>query len=315
MPKEAIELKSTRVKTKVWRQQESVQRMWFIMIAVGPCLLGYLLFTLYPNLMSVWYAFLNWDGLSPAKFVGLDNFKHMFQDPFIGRAIYHNILLMIFAPGVTILFSLVIAYLLVNKGYKEAAIYKILFFVPNVLAIVVVTLLWAFIYDGSYGLLNGLLKTIGIDNQNFYWLGDKKTALWSLIPPMVWSGVGLYVIIFMNAMRSIPSSLYETAIIEGANHSVRLFKITLPLIMPIVRVSIIFLTLGVLKGFEMVLIMTNGGPAGSTDVIGLYIFKLAFGDSYRSYGYASAIGLVLFVVLVFAKLIIDKFVPSEGNEY
>ena len=148
---------------------------------------------------------------------------------------------------------------------------KILFFFPNVLSTVVVALLWAFIYDGSYGLLNGLLKFIGIDTGNFYWLGNENTALASIIPAWVWGGVGLYVIIFANAMLAIPKSLYEAAILEGAGHMSRLFKITMPLVTPIIRVSALFLIVGTMKGFEIILIMTNGGPFGSTDVIGLYV--------------------------------------------
>lgn len=317
MSKTAIGQSNSKIETNklTARNKEKLQKQIFLIVAIGPCLLGYLLFTLYPNFMSVFYSFLNWNGISEAKYVGVSNFVQMFQDRFVWRALYHNLLLMIFIPGSTILISLMLAYLLVNKNYRENAIYKILFFFPNVLAVVVVTLLWAFFYDGSYGLLNGVLNLFGVDNDQFYWLGNKQTALWSLIPPMVWGGVGLYIIIFMNAMRSIPASLYELAVIEGASHRVRLFKITLPLIMPIVRVSVIFLVLGVLKGFEFVLILTNGGPSGSTDVIGLYMFNLAFGDEYRNYGYASAIGMFLFVILVGAKLLIDRFVPQEGHEY
>ncbi|CAM3404102.1 carbohydrate ABC transporter permease [Marinicrinis lubricantis] len=300
---------------KWWFQKEKVQKRWFVILSVGPCLFGYLLFTLYPNLMSVYYAFLNWNGISEPEFVGFDNFVQLVNDPFVWRALYHNVLLMVIAPAVTVLISLFLAYLLVNKNYREARFYKILFFFPNVLAVVVVTLLWAFIYDGNFGLLNAVLKLVGIDNGGYYWLGSKETALWSLIPPIVWGGVGLYVIIFMNAMRSISPSLYESAILEGANHWTRLIRITLPLIMPIVRVAMLFLVLGVLKGFEMVLIMTNGGPSGSTDVIGLYMFNLAFGADYHNYGYASAIGMFLFVILVGAKLLIDKFLPNENIQY
>ena len=130
------------------------------------------------------------------------------------------------------------------------------------LSTVVVALLWAFIYDGSYGLLNGLLKFIGIDTGNFYWLGNENTALASIIPAWVWGGVGLYVIIFANAMLAIPKSLYEAAILEGAGHMSRLFKITMPLVTPIIRVSALFLIVGTMKGFEIILIMTNGAHSG-----------------------------------------------------
>ncbi|PYI57538.1 carbohydrate ABC transporter permease [Paenibacillus flagellatus] len=298
-----------------WTARAKVQKRVFVLLAVGPCLAGYLLFTLYPNLLSVYYAFLSWDGISEKKFVGFENFVYMIKDKFVWRALGHNALLMLTVPALTVLLSLCLAYLLIYKKYREASIYKVLFFFPNVLATVVVTLLWAFIYDGSYGLLNGLIRLLGIEIGEYYWLGEKSTALWALLPPMIWGGVGFYIVIFMNAMRSIPESLYESAVMEGASHWTRLFRITIPLISPVIYVSTLFLVLGVLKGFEMVLILTNGGPAGSTDVIGLYMFNLAFGADSHNYGYASAIGMLLFAILVVAKYIVDKYTKKDGYEY
>lgn len=295
---------------------EAKSKKWiFLFVAIVPPFGGYLLFTLLPNILSVYYALLDWDGFTDATFVGLSNFITAFGDKYVWRALTHNLIFMITVPLFVIIISLLLAYLITNKSYKENGFLKVLFFFPNVLSTVVVALLWAFIYDGSYGLLNGLLKFVGIKIGNFYWLGNESTALASIIPAWVWGGVGLYVIIFANAMLAIPKSLYEAAILEGAGHMTRLFKITMPLVTPIIRVSALFLVVGTLKGFEIILIMTNGGPFGSTDVIGLYMFNLAFGEEYRNYGYASAVGMILFLILVTAKLLIDKFVPNKGYEY
>lgn len=300
---------------KMGLDKASTQKWMFLALAIVPPFGGYLLFTLFPNLLSVYYALLDWDGLTEAEFVGLRNLTAALQDEYVWRALGHNVLFMVTVPVLVVLISLILAYLVTNKSYRENGFLKLLYFFPNVLSIVVVALLWAFIYDGTYGLLNGALRQIGIDIGNFYWLGSEKTAIWALIPPWVWGGVGLYVIIFVNAMTAIPKSLYESAIIEGAGHMTRLFRITLPLIMPVVRVSALFLVVGSLKTFELILIMTNGGPSGSTDVIGLYIFNLAFGKEYINYGYASAVGMILFVILVAAKLITDKLFPNRGVEY
>lgn len=312
---------STAVKTpqtpmqRLGLDKASTQKWIFLFIAIVPPFGGYLLFTLFPNILSIYYALLDWDGFTNAKFVGLANFITAFQDKYVWRALGHNLIFMITVPFFVILISLLLAYLITNKNYYENGFLKVLFFFPNVLSTVVVALLWAFIYDGSYGLLNGLLKFIGINIGNFYWLGNESTALASIIPAWVWGGVGLYVIIFANAMLAIPKSLYEAAILEGAGHMTRMFKITMPLVTPIIRVSALFLVVGTMKGFEIILIMTNGGPFGSTDVIGLYMFNLAFGEEYRNYGYASAVGMILFVILVTAKLLIDKFVPNKGYEF
>jgi len=300
---------------KLGLDKERTQKIIFLALAIIPPFGGYLLFTLYPNIMSVYYAFLDWDGMTAAKFVGFDNFAAAVNDRFVWRALRNNLILMIFVPILVIAISLLLAYLITHKSYKENKLLKVLFFFPNVLSTVVIALLWAFIYDGMYGLLNGMLKLVGINMNNFYWLGDERTALAAIIPAWVWGGVGLYVIIFANAMLAIPKSLYEAAVLEGAGHMQRLRMITVPLVMPVVRIGALFLILGTMKGFEMVLILTNGGPFGSTDVIGLYMFNLAFGNEYRNYGYASAIGMILFVILVSAKLLTDKFMPKNDIEF
>ncbi|NOU67377.1 ABC transporter permease subunit [Paenibacillus sp. LMG 31461] len=291
------------------------QKWLFVLLAIGPSYVGYLLFTLYPNIMSVYYSFLKWDGLSKPKFIWFDNFITMFQDYFFWRALYHNLLLMITIPPLIIIISLVLSYLLINKSFREAPMYKIIFFFPNVLSIVVITLLWVYIYDGSNGLLNGLLKIFGYDNNSYYWLSNPKTSIWLLVPPTIWGAMGFYIVIFINAMKGIPKTMYEAAILDGASHLTRLISITMPLISPIIKISFLFLFLGTFKGFEMILIMTNGGPAGSTEVIGLYMFTQAFSISGRNYGYASAIGLFIFVLLVLGKVLIDKFIPNTDVEY
>ncbi|GIP39088.1 binding-protein-dependent transport systems inner membrane component [Paenibacillus sp. J31TS4] len=309
------EIQSNRLPRKFSMDKANTQKYIFLALAIIPPFGGYLLFTLYPNILSVYYSFLDWDGITDKKFIGFNNFVTAFHDDFVWRALWHNLIFMIVVPVLVILISLVLGYLIANKNYKENKFLKVIFFFPNVLSTVVIALLWAFIYDGNYGLLNELFSLFGIDMGKYYWLGDERTALAAVIPPWVWGGVGLYVIIFVNSMLAIPKSLYEAAILEGAGHMTRLFKITMPLIFPVIRVSALFLVVGTLKGFEMVLILTNGGPYGQTDVLGLYMFNLAFGNEYRNYGYASAIGMILFVILVSAKLLMDKFFPNDKVEF
>lgn len=313
--RESAVLEKKSLSRSGWSKKANAQKWTFILLALVPAFGGYLLFTLYPNVLSVYYALLEWDGITDPKFVGLANFIRLFEDPYVWRALVHNLFFMAVIPPLVILIALFLAYLIVNKQYKGSGAFKVLFFFPNVLSTVVVALMWAFIYDGSFGLLNEGLRVIGIDVGQFYWLGESGTAIWAVVPPYVWAGVGFYLIIFINAMVTIPKSLYEAAILEGAGHMSRLFTITIPLIMPIVRVSLLFLVIGQLKGFEKILILTNGGPSGSTDVIGLYMFNIAFGSEYRNYGYASAIGMLLFVILITAKWAIDKWTGNKSVEF
>lgn len=304
-----------------WQQKDKFQKYMFIVLATAPAFGGYVLFTLYPNLLSVYYSLLDWNGISEPVFVGLKNYQRLIEDEYVWRALWHNVIFMATIPVSVIFISLILAYVLANKPYKFSPFFKVLFFFPNILSLVAVSLLWAFIYDGTFGLLNGALRLLGVNIGNYYWLGDKKVALWATIPPSVWGAVGFYFVIFLNAIGTIPKSLYESAILEGASHTRRLFSITIPLMMPMIRVSAIFLMLGVFKGFEHIMILTNGGPAGSTDVIGLYMFNYAFGSGSsfgggsHNYGYASAIGMMLFVLLVLAKLGIDRLTAKHPVEY
>ncbi|MFD0713776.1 carbohydrate ABC transporter permease [Paenibacillus sp. GCM10027626] len=306
---------------KVTRRNErrmrkaGTQKLIFLLLALAPTFGGYLLFNLYPNLMSAYYSLLYWDGLSPAEFVGLKNYTALLKDENVWRALSHNLFFVVTVPPLTLAISLLLAYLLAVKKYKESGFYKVLYFFPNVLSTVVVSLLWAFVYNGDYGLLNAMLRLFGIPVGNFYWLGDTKTAIWSLLPPYLWATVGFYNIILMNAIISIPKPLYEAAVLEGASHMTRLYKITIPLVMPVIRVSALFLVLGAFQSLESILVLTNGGPAGSTNVIGLYMFNIAFGDKYHNYGYAAAIGMFLFLILVVVKLMMDKWMGNKSYEY
>lgn len=311
----------TQVK-EPWYKKSSFQKKVFVCLALGPAYLVYVVMGLYPNLLSAYYSLFNWDGLTPKKFIGLKNYVDMIHDQFLWRDISHNLYIMAVVPVSIVLISLILAYLLVNKPFVENKAYKVIYFFPNVLSTVVIALLWAFIFDGTWGILNSVLRIIGIDVGNFYWLGNSNTALWAVMIPMIWHGVGFYVIIFMNAMRSIPDSLYESAVLDGANHMTRLFKITIPLIKSVISVAVLFTILGSIKGFEMIMVLTQGGPAGATEVVGYYMFSQAFasmsitGDSpVCRYGYASAIGMLLFVILVLAKVIIDRCFKSDSIQY
>ncbi len=303
-----------------WRAKKKTQKSIFLLLAIGPSLGGYLLFNLYPNFLSVYYSLLDWDGVGEKVFVGLDNFKRMFSDPYLGIGLRNNLIISIIVPFVVFSISLLLAYALTHKNFKENFIYRNIYFIPNVLSSVVVSLLFIFVYNGPYGMLNALLKVFGIDTGKFYWLGSEQTALGALIVAMIWGGVGTYLVIFMNAMNGIPKTIYESAILDGATNMQRLFKITIPLIWSTVKVSLLFYIVGLFKGYEFIKIMTDGGPGMSTYVVGLRMFNLAFGTkgggiATHDYGYASAIGMLLFVILITAKLLIDKFGKSESVEY
>lgn len=305
-----------------WLQKGKTKKNIFVLCVIGPVFASFLLFTLYPNIMSVYYSFFQWNGTSKPLYVGLDNFRMVLTDRYMWTALFHNFILILVVPICILMVSVFIADALVTRNFKEGKFYKVLYFFPNILSSVVIGLIWAFIYNGSFGLLNSALRLVGVNIGDFYWLGDKRFALIAVMLPLIWASVGFYLIIFMNAMSTIPKSLYESAILDGITKTQRLFKITLPLISGVMRVGIILMILNVFKGFDLIMVLTRGGPGGATDVIGLYMFNYAFASSTAggaagniNYGYASTIGLVLFVILVAFKIAVDKLDSKEVIEY
>ena len=297
------------------------QKWIFILAILLPYLGGYTLFTLYPNALSAYYSFFEWNGISEMKFVGLRNYVEMFRDPYVWRALGHNLWLVLIVPLATLFLSAILAYMIVYLKFRERNIHKVIYFLPNVISTVVIGLIWSFIYDGDYGILNGILSSVGLDVKGFYWLGETQTALGAVMAPMIWTGVGFYVIILMNAMTSIPPSMYEAASLDGASHAKRLTAITLPLIASVMRVSLIFLILNAIKTFELIFVLTNGGPEGATDVIGLYMYTTAFGSptsgraTNSMFGYSSAIGMFICVILVVVNIIVEKSGANDNIEY
>lgn len=294
--------------------KNNIQKTGFIGIIVVPSFLFYLIMGLYPNILSFYYSLFQWNGIGKKVFVGLFNYKEMIKDSLMWEALYHNFLLLLLVTIPVIFISLVLAYLLVDFDFKENKVYKVIYYFPNVLSVVIICLFWTFVYDGNNGLLNALLEIIGVDMHGFYWLGDERTALLSVAVTTIWGGVGFNTVIFMNAISTIPRSIYEAAYIEGITHIQKFYKITVPLILNVVKVAAIFVILGMFKGFESILILTGGGPSGSTNVIGNYMFTYAFGE-LASYGYASSVGNLLFVILVSLKLFVDKVLGKESLEY
>lgn len=292
----------------------------FLLAVVGPTFIGYSIFTLLPNLLSLYYSLLDWDGISNPVFVGFSNYIAMVKDKFLWITLYHNVIMVIFIPVFTILISVYLADLLVNRNLKGTNYYKVLFFFPNVLSIVVLGLIFTFVFDSQYGIIDAILKVLGIGPVQ--WLGNVNTALACVIAATVWIYISFYLVIIANAMSTIPKSLYESAILDGITNTQRLFKITIPLISPILQVCAILMITTVFKSFEFVMVLTRGGPGGATDIVGNYMFGYAFGSvtsgstsTSASFGYASTIGVLLTVILVSSKLLLDKVFNDEPVQY
>jgi len=272
----------------------------------------YGLFVLWPYGQAIYISLTNWNGFSRHQtFVGLRNFAKLMRDDLFRAGLTHNLIMLVVLPVVTIGLGLFFASMLnvdrAGRGIRGNSFYKFVYFLPQVLPIAVIGVLWQFVYTPRSGLLNALLGT------NRAWLGNPSTALAAVMVVMVWSAVGFYVVLFSAAMQSIPAEIYEAAALDGAGRWRTFFGLTLPLLRDTVRVGLIYVSIGALDGFALVQIMTvgPGGPDNSTEVIGLTLYRRAFSDG--QFGYASAIGVVM-LFLALGLAVILQYRPKSERE-
>jgi multiple sugar transport system permease protein len=274
--------------------QKGLRHTGWVAFFLLPSLVGLAIFTLVPILSSLGLTLFQWDLLTPPKFIGLDNFDHLFHDSTFWEALTHTLgfiagyipLVMVIALGVA---------LLLDRKLKGVAIFRTAFFIPVVSAWVAIALIWQWIFNPQFGLLNYLLGLVGIHGPA--WLFDPQWAMPAIILTSVWKDTGFVMVMFLAGLQNIPGEYYEASLVDGATGWQRFRYITLPLLSPTTFFALIISLINSFQVFDQVWIMTAGGPAGATTVLVEQIVKNAF--SYSNMGYASAISWVLFV-LVFA---------------
>ncbi|MER2010674.1 MAG: sugar ABC transporter permease, partial [Psychrobacillus sp.] len=212
------------------------------------------------------------------------------------------------------LLALFFAVALTQLKIKEAPFYRIVFFFPNIMSVVVIGILWQFIYDPNIGVVNGVLRSIGLEEWARPWLGDMTWALPSVAIPAIWAGIGLFMLLLMGGITNIPKSLYEAAHIDGASEWQQFWKITVPLIWPQIKTSIIYIVITSLNGsFVLVQVMTSGGPGMATEVMGSYLYQKAFEDF--QFGYGAAIGVLILVISLVTVVVLQFILKKEKVEY
>jgi N-acetylglucosamine transport system permease protein len=253
------------------------------------------------------------------NWVGLKNFTYLLTNEYFLNALWHNALLLILLPVITIVLGLFLASMLNvgggGRGITGAAgsgFYKVIFFAPQVLSVAVIGVLWKEIYNPRSGLLNSALRAVGLDGLTSDNLGDPDRAFWLVLAVMVWANAGFYVVLFGAAMQSIPRDIYEAAALDGTSRWVTLWRITLPLVWDTVQVAWVYLAILALDGFAIVQIMTRGGPNGSTDVAGNLMYQDGILDG--NFGRASAMGVLLFFLTLTITLLTLRLTRREKVE-
>ncbi|HCL01272.1 MAG TPA: ABC transporter permease, partial [Lachnoclostridium phytofermentans] len=223
-----------------------------------------------------------------------NNFKLLLNDMKFIQSFQNTVMLIVIVCVVTIGIALILASILSREKVVCKGLFRVIFYVPNVLSIVVISAIFSAIYDAKNGMLNSLLSIFRGGKEPIYWLGDQKIVLFSIAGAMVWQAIGYYMVMYMASISSVPESLYENASLEGASKIRQFFDITIPLIWQNIRTTLTFFIIGSINmSFLFVRVMTSGGPDGSTEVFLSYMYKQAYTNS--SYGYGMSIGVVVFI--------------------
>lgn len=268
----------------------------FVAIGLAPAVLVYAVFVFVPVIWSAYYGFFDWKGIGAARFIGLDNYAEVARDPIFWLALKNNVIFVLASVFGQVPIALVLAVLL----HKSNALQRFLrsaIFMPMVLSSVVIGMIWQYIYHPQIGILNFLLDDLGLSSWKLQWLSDPKIAIFSLTPPLIWSFVGLYLVIFISALQNIPGDIHDAALLDGATGARKLFAVTLPMIWGTVQVAIVLCISGSLKSFDLVYVMTRGGPAHATELLATYMYNSTF-SSYR-YGFGSAISTSIVLISLF----------------
>lgn len=278
-----------------------------------PALVLIAAFIFFPIILNFIFSFYRWSSFSPEKtFIGFDNFTRLFKDPVIGTALINNIAFALISIFFQVGISMIIAAVLEEKWMQSAQpLFRTIYFLPSMISLTVVSLLWQTMYSPMYGIINPLLESIGLGAFTNDWLGNTKTAIYSVIMVSQWQYIGYTMVLFLVAMQKISLDLYEAAVIDGANSFQRFIYITIPGIKEMLLVNVMTTIIGAFKVFDAIYIMTSGGPGRSTEVLGSYLFRTGFRNDEM--GYASAIASLVFVI-TFALSIIQLKMSRIGEE-
>ncbi len=279
--------------------------LWAGVAFVTPALLIYLFYFIYPIPASAFYSLFKWDGISKlSDFRCMDNWMRLIKDELFWNSFINNITVVVTSLLIHLPFGLGIA-LLVSSKLVGSRFLKLIYFLPMMLSAVAIGMTWNYIYEPNYGLLNELLKRLGLGSLVSGWLGDSDVALGAVIATMSWQYIPFYMVIFAAGLAGIPGELLESAVIDGANPFQKFVKIILPLLRGTIRTAVVLSLTGSLKYFALVFVMTEGGPNNATELMATYMYKQAF-TSFNM-GYGSTIALAMFFIAFVLTLFTLRF--------
>jgi multiple sugar transport system permease protein len=283
-----------------WRQRKETIDAYVFM---SPVIIGLLVFTIGPIIVSLFLSFTKYNLLSDPKWIGIDNYTKMYGEDLFWKSLSVSAIYSVVSVPVGLVVALFLAMLL-NRKMRGVYFFRSIYYLPTVISGVGVAMLWRWIFNGQYGVLNTLLRTVGIKGPN--WLLDENYALAALIITSIW-GVGGTMLIFLAGLQGIPSELLEAAEIDGAGRWAQFRYITLPMISHVTFFNLVLGIIGALQVFTDAFVITNGGPNNATLFIAVYLYRHAF--MYLNFGYAAALAWVLFLIVMMLTLMVFRSSP------
>lgn len=287
----------------------------FIFICLAPAVILVSLFIFIPTVNVFRMSLYRMGGITNKQtFIGFENFKTLMGDKNFLQAMQNSILIIVLVTICTIVLAILFATLLQRGNFKGNNFFRIIFYIPNILSIVVIAGIFGAIYNPTTGLLNTFLRAIGLDALARNWMSESNIVIYSVIFALVWQAIGYYMVMYMASMAAIPPDYYEAASLDGATELQMFSKITFPLIWSNIRTTLTFYIISTINlSFLFVQIMSDGGPNGKTEVFLNYIYKQAYGNG--AYGYGMAIGVVVFIFSFVLSGIVNKITDREVYEF
>jgi raffinose/stachyose/melibiose transport system permease protein len=278
----------------VQRRRAIDGRLPALLLFLPPALLLFTLFVVLPIFEAAWYSGFNWNGFgSPTKWIGLDNYRFVFDSRGFGTAFRNNLLVIAVSLGIQLPLALALALALAEK-FRGSVALRMLFFLPYVLAEIATGLIFSFVYDGNYGLLAAIYRMFGAEAPHL--LASTQTSMLAILIVIVWKYFGFHMMLYIAALQSMDRNLVEAARIDGASRWQVLRYVVIPLLYPTIRLSVFFAVVGSLQLFDLVMPLTRGGPADSSNTMVSFLY--IHGVARMRVGYGSAIGVILFVICV-----------------
>jgi raffinose/stachyose/melibiose transport system permease protein len=268
-----------------------------IFIGMLPALIIYIGLALIPIAMSFYYSFYDWNGLSAMTFIGLDNYISILKDRVFWGGVKNNLFMMVTGILGQLPVGLFFA-LLLNRSLKGIKFYRSTLFLPVIISAVIISLIWSMVYGTESGLINNILKNVGLDSWKQNWLGSKPWGMISVSITYLWQNYGFYMVIFLAGLQNIPEEVKEAAVMDGANSWKRFWFVTLPMLKETIWVTLIFSISNSFKIFDLIYVMTAGGPAHNTEVMTIYMYTNAFNN--MSFGLGSAVSILILLFSLIA---------------